>query len=234
MKAISETNPTTWDESNAPSISTALHRSTHPSLKTTPSSTNGGSRPDTATALHDSSSELTKTTTNLTKTSQSDFSTPLQSDDRPEDSDNMATDDVNSLHIEDKNQQDSYEMTSVEEESENDEDTFSKTLVCLLKGKGYKLDKDFRKEVLENSFGSTCAMLARAGLHGDKNKLARRVKMELNMIPEDTNTNEKEAMQAISNYEFSEEQYCILCILAGHKMATTTKKMALFFKKKGR
>ena len=55
-------------------------------------------------------------------------------------------------------------------------------------------------------------MLARAGLHGDKNKLARRVKMELNMIPEDTNTNEKEAMQAISNYEFSEEQYHILCI----------------------
>ena len=77
-------------------------------------------------------------------------------------------------------------------------------------------------------------MLARAGLHGDKNMLARRVKMELNMIPEDTNTNEKEAMQAISNHEFSEEQYRILCILAGHKMATTTKKMALFFKKKGR
>ena len=77
-------------------------------------------------------------------------------------------------------------------------------------------------------------MLARAGLHGDKNTLARRVKMELKMIPEDTNTDEKEALQAICNHEFSEEQYRILCILAGHKMATTTKKMALFFKKKGR
>ena len=202
----------------------------------TPTPTDIGSRPDAPTAPHESacpSSQLTKTTANLTKTSQSVFSTPLQSDDRAEDSDNMATDDVNSVHIEDKNQQDSSEKTSDEEVSESDEVCYSKSIVCLLKGK-YKLNKDFRKELLENNFGSTCAMLARAGLHGDKNKLARRVKMELNMIPEDTNTNEKEAMQAISNYEFSEEQYHILCILAGHKMATTTKKMALFFKKKGR
>ena len=64
--------------------------------------------------------------------------------------------------------------------------------------------------------------------------LARQVKMELNMIPEDTNTNKKEALQVICNHEFSAEQYRILCILAGHKMATTTKKMALFFKKRGR
>ena len=98
-------------------------------------------------------------------------------------------------------------MTSDEEVSESDEDCCSKSLVRLLKGKGYSLDNDFRKELLEHDFKSTCAMLARAGLHGDKNTLARRVKMELNMIPEDTNTNEKEALQAICNYEFSEEQY---------------------------
>mgnify|MGYP000879862429 FL=1 len=77
-------------------------------------------------------------------------------------------------------------------------------------------------------------MLARAGLHGDKNKLAKRVKMDLNMIPQDTNANGTEAIQATHNHEFSEEQYFILTLLAGHKMATTTKKLALFFKKKGR
>jgi len=38
-------------------------------------------------------------------------------------------------------------------------------------------------------------------------------------------------MQVISSYRFSEEQYHILCVLAGHKMAAATKKMALYFKK---
>ena len=72
----------------------------------TPTPTDIGSRPDASTAPHESacpSSQLTKTTANLTKTSQSVFSTPLQSDDREEDSDYMETDDENSLDVKDIN-----------------------------------------------------------------------------------------------------------------------------------
>jgi len=207
MKAISKTTPTT-------------------SGTATP--TDVGSRPDATTTPHDSAyslSLLTKTTANLTKTSQSVFSTPLH-----DDTDNMETDDDDSLDVKDKN---SHEFSD-EDLNSDDEDYYAKTLVRLLKDKGYYLNKGFRKQILHCHFNITCSMLSRAGLHGDKNKLAKRVKLELNMIPDDTDTNEKEALQAICNHEFSEEQYRVLCILAGHKMATTTKKMALFFKKKGR
>ena len=93
------------------------------------------------------------------------------------------------------------------------------------------MTEDYRKEVQDKYYKPTCSLLAMAGLHGAKKILEKRMKMDTDMIPEDTDINGKEAMQVISSYRFSEEQYHILCLLAGHKMANATKRMALYFKK---
>ena len=90
---------------------------------------------------------------------------------------------------------------------------------------------DYQEEILEKYYKPTCSLLTMARLHGAKKILEKRMKMDAEMIPEDTDINGKEAMQVISSYRFSEEQYHMLCVLAGHKMATATKKMALYFKK---
>ena len=129
--------------------STALQRPSHPGSKKTPTPTDVGSRADASTAPNNSacpSSKITKTTPNLSKITQSDFSTPGKSDNRAGDSDNMATDDDNSVGDKGKNPQDSHDMELDEETDSDDEDYYGKTLVSLLKGKGYTLTKDFRKK----------------------------------------------------------------------------------------
>ena len=130
MKAISKTTPTTSDK-NSRQIHIVCNNPLHDSCSSP-------------------SSQLTKTTAILTKTTQSVFSTPVQSDNRPEDSDNMATDDATLVDIEDKNQQDSSEMTSDEEVSESDEDCYSKMYSYACSKAIQELNKDFRKEMLEN------------------------------------------------------------------------------------
>jgi len=209
----------------------SISKTTH-TTSGTPTPTDVGSKPDASTTPPDSAYPLnqrTKTTANLTKTSQSVFSTPIQSDNRSEDSDNMATEE-NSLGKEDKNPQESHEMASEEELSSGDEDSSYERIIGNF-FKGHIFTEEYRKEVQDKCYKPTCTLLAMAGLHGARKILEKRMKMDTDMIPEDTDINGKEAMQVISNYRFSEEQYRVLCLLAGHKMATATKKMALYFKK---
>jgi len=225
MKAISKTTPTTSDKCSRQTTVSTLHNSEQPGTSTAPTPTEVGRRSEASNILHDSarpSSQLNKTPANLVK---------IQSDNRPEDSDNMATEE-NSLGIEDKNPQESHEMASEEELSSGDEDTksyFERSMGSFFKG-DFMTD-DYREEILEKYYKPTCSLLTMARLHGAKKILEKRMKMDAEMIPEDTDINGKEAMQVISSYRFSEEQYQILCLLAGHKMATATKKMALYFKK---